>query len=150
MIIDEEVYLEHYGKPGMKWGVRKAARAEVRGIKQKHRTAEKAARNDPSFKSEVKATRKKQGISGSKVRLETSNGKSTGRLVGDFKNSKNKKVSDDFANAVLAKASRNRDWINSAAAGTAVLATLVATQGNVRLFVRPGKTSKTKYLTTRR
>lgn len=52
MIVDEEVYLEHYGQKGMRWGVRKkvtyaerrAGRKEVRSVAKSASRAVRASR----------------------------------------------------------------------------------------------------------
>lgn len=102
-------FLAHYGKKGMKWGtrreVRKASDKELKDLKNSFKAGEKAAKKDPTFKREVKATRKREGISGIKNFAKTEKyGRLSSRAKGDFKNSKGEKVSEDFANAVLNKA----------------------------------------------
>lgn len=132
MIIDEEYYLEHFGVKGMRWGVRRQTRKEsnkeLKEVVSKNKSAEKIASRDPTFKREVKAIRSGQGISGSKVSPEKTKvfNRQTGRLTGEFVNSKGEPISVDFANAVLSKAAKQREFQERVAAG-ALFATALLT-----------------------
>jgi hypothetical protein len=145
MIVDEDIYLnhsddvneflEHYGVLGMKWGIRSERRAirkasdkELKKLVKSNKISENAARQDPTFKREVKATRKKMGISGGTSAQKTKvGGVFTGRILGDFKNSKGEKVSADFANAVLKKS------IKKVSAGHVSAAAILITYGALQL-----------------
>ncbi len=144
MIIDEEDFLEHVGVKGMHWGVRKVdntpvkfnknlsnrqkkkdSKRELNQYEARNNAAFKEAAKDPTFKREVKATKKRQGISGMNgVEKTKEYGQLTNRVKGDFRNSKGEKVSEDFANAVLAKAIQTPGLkagiVNTAKAGGAV------------------------------
>jgi hypothetical protein len=109
MIIDGEVYLAHYGVKGMRWGVirkRLESNKELKETVSKNEAAEDATRSDPTFKREVAATRKGQGIRSDNPGGQSTKkyGRITGRMTGDFFNSKGEPVSADFANAVLRQA----------------------------------------------
>ncbi len=60
-------FLEHYGVLGMKWGVRNERRAirkasdqELKKLVKRNTAAQNLTRKDPTFKREVKATKKKK------------------------------------------------------------------------------------------
>lgn len=161
MIVDEETYLEHYGKRGMKWGVRtqsnktsgftkedvrrfrkpppgyditrRQGNAIIRKENRSQKAREKLASKDPTFKREVKLTRKGKGISGTKLRPQVNKETElfTSKILGDFKNSKGEKVSVDFANAVLSKNQRRRDITRKAATG-AIFATVILANLKIR------------------
>lgn len=139
MFIDEEVYLEHYGKAGMRWGVRKnkiypgyeisrkESDKEKKAIQKSNSRKEKLASKNPTFKREVKATMKGRGIDGVMRPEVTKKGEVfTGRLLGTFTNSKNEKVSTDFANAVLHKVGKKRDVRNKIKLGALLTTAIVA------------------------
>ena len=140
MILDEEKYLEHYGKKGMKWGVRRQARKESRkelkGIQKKHASDYKKASKDPTFKREVKATRKRQGIDIVRLRKQEvtkKGGLTTSHISATFKNSKGERVSEDFANAVLKKAVSKNDRRQKAAVGALFVSAVVLGKAAGRL-----------------
>jgi hypothetical protein len=118
-----EDFLEHHGVKGMRWGERrahkKAAKAELKGVKEKNARAEREASKDPSFKREVKRTLKGKGVTGEKARAEVTEnyGLLTGRVLADFKNSKGERVSQDFASAVLKKSVDKQDFRKKAKIG---------------------------------
>lgn len=130
-------FLEHFGVKGQKWGVRREIRkahfGEADRVKKINSTGEKSAKKDPSFKEEVKATRKRQGISGATGAQKTKDGLITGRLTGDFKDSKGKPVSEDFANAVLKKAVDRNARAGNIATGALVAANLLLIVGAVKM-----------------
>jgi hypothetical protein len=137
VIIDQDVddFLEHYGVKGMKWGVRNERRAirkasgqELKKLVKRNTASENATRKDPTFKREVKATKKKKGITGGTSAQKTKvGGVLTGRILGDFKNSKGEKVSADFANAVLNKS------IKKVNAGQVAAGAMLITYGALQL-----------------
>jgi hypothetical protein len=124
----------------MQWGVRKErrrkiteSRAEAKELNAREAPGLKAARKDPTFKREVKATKKKEGIKGENLRLQYTKkyGYLTGNTLGDFTNSKGEKVSVDFANAVLKQSVKEIDRKHKAIvlAGFAAAMTVMATSG---------------------
>ena len=131
MIIDADDLI-HYGKKGMKWGERRAKRKigfkEVKEINKGYLAREQPHTKDPSFKREVKLTRKGRGISGTNRRVEISpiGGLLTSRIRGNFKNSEGRKVSEDFANAVMRKAVNQKIRRERIAAGALLAAAMVA------------------------
>lgn len=78
------------------------------------------------FDSEVAATRKKQGITGKNLRPEMTSGEVfTNKMFGDFKDSKGRKVSEDFANAVLSEARTKNQRARMAKVGATYAAAFV-------------------------
>jgi hypothetical protein len=124
-------YFEHSGVPGMKWGVRrekrKAARKELKERNKELLTREKKASKTPSFKRDVKLTRKAKGITGryNSVEVTPIGGLLTRRILGDFKNSEGKKVSEAYANAVINKAVTQKIRRERIAAGALLAAAML-------------------------
>lgn len=127
--------LAHFGVKGMKWGVRKERRAlrkaniaDKEEIKARNRAAEKvASKSDPTFRREVRATRKGKGITVTKADFQVTKkgGLFTGRTLGEFRNSRGERVSEDFANAVLRRAVQKNDRRRRIIQGTAFVGALL-------------------------
>ena len=133
--------LAHHGVKGMHWHVRKSHTAakgpSQRTIKKENKAFVKksnegvaAARKTVSrkeFRTEVKAAQKGQGVSRAlqgPVKSElSSHGYMTSKIVSDnFRNTKNEKVSVDFANAIMNQAVKNQDRKRLAITGAAFIA----------------------------
>ncbi len=150
MTLSTEEFIEHYGKKGMKWGKRNKRPVETQSgtdllktlkfkdqahgpmlsrregmrdlkrVQKINKNAQKIASKDPTFKREVRATRKRRGITGGSSLEFTKRGElMTGKYLGEFKNSKREKVSVDFANAVIERAHRPKEIKRKAAIGAA-------------------------------
>lgn len=104
----------------------KLAYRDLNRINKENQSRYDKAAKDPTFKREVKATLKKQGIRpDGRISLQMSRGELlTNRFKGEFKNSQNQKVSEDFANAVLNKAGKKKMNREKAINGAAFLATV--------------------------
>jgi hypothetical protein len=134
LIVDEEEYLEHYGKKGMRWGERRSqkriSKRELKTFVKKNKASNKAAaKTDPTFRREVKLTRKGKGISITKLgepQVTPIGGLHTSRILGKFKNSRGEKVSEDFANAVLSKAVDKEDARRQMKQGVAIAGAILA------------------------
>lgn len=132
MIVDEkppldEDLLAHFGVKGMHWGARKGKIAKLGSYSSKAAVTD---HDQATFRREVKAAKRGKGVASSPkgfARPEKDrNGILTGRWLGEHKDSKGRKVSVDFANAVLAKAvneKKRKHYVKTGAAyATAVLA----------------------------
>lgn len=132
-------FLEHYGVKGMKWGVRKARIAKLGGYSDKSKVTEQEQK---TFKREVKAVKKGRGLRENTdirtVGYETAvnkygNKAITGRVTGDFRNSQGEKVSQDFANAVLAQAAKEKQHATYAKIGATYALAILGAYGSTRL-----------------
>ena len=106
----EEDFIAHYGKPGMKWGQR---RAQNRAM----------ATANANFKRDVKLTRRGKG-------LERQVSVRDGQLMvtNNYRNANKQSVGKDYAESVIAEASRKNKRVSNAkvAAVAVVGAALVA------------------------
>jgi hypothetical protein len=147
----EEDFLAHYGKKGMKWGVRNAVKAnkkrddlnsaikinpktgkykriEARQLTLANRKADRLNKkqavkmNPKNFKRDVKESRKGKGIRlapGSELKFtsQTKLGLLDYTSTKGFVDSRNKKVGEDYAKAVLRKASTKNQRATNAKIG---------------------------------
>ena len=136
VIIDEDYFLEHYGKKGMKWGQRRALKKisykELKNVNRQNKAAEKSGKKETTrkeFRREVKLTRRGKGITGTNrnVTVTPIGGLLTSRMRGNFKNSRGEKISEDFANAVMTKAVNQKEFQRKAASGAILAGVLIGT-----------------------
>jgi hypothetical protein len=143
-----EDFLEHVGVKGMKWGVNRSSRVikntrwgipegykisrsqsykERRDVNRANKQAfKKAAKENPNFKTEVKLTKEGRGIrtTGLEAEFTKKGGLLTNRMLGNFKDSQGRKVSNEFGNAVYDKIMRQQRTKQRIATGISFAATL--------------------------
>ena len=86
--------------------------AIIRLEKKAQAAREKVARKDPTFQREYELESKGIGLTGKNLRPEVNKQTElfTGKMLGNFKNSKGEKVSVDFANAIIHKRVSKREF----------------------------------------